>query len=235
MGRAKRFVKWVYQDSLNKHNWLMEDKTTGIALQLQTHLPWHKARIKFLEMLILYLIRTRTVAYSHNAVALNAAEVCSNLRRIQRFFSHYAIDFDIIARLLMAINPIKCPYQLSLDRTNWQFRGVNFNILCLTVVAKGISLPILWTMLDKRENSNQDERKVLINRYIKLFGLQTIACIIADREFISQEWIAYLSTHPIKFYVRIRENLTLHKGRELKAFWLFNNLSLQQIRYVLLP
>lgn len=209
----------------------MEDKTTGIALQLQKYLPWHKARIKFLAMLIHSLIRTRTVAYSHNAVVLNDAEVCSNLRRIQRFFSHYPINFDIIARLLMAINPIKGPYQLSLDRTNWQFAGVNFNILCLTVVADGLSLPILWTMLDKRGNSNQDERKALINRYIRLFGFQNIACIIADREFIGQEWVAYLSTHPIKFYIRIRENLTVfHRGRELKAFWLFNNLSLQQIR-----
>jgi len=74
----------------------MEDKNTAIDLQLQKHLPWHKARIKFLEMLILSIIRTRTVAYSHNAVVLNDAEVCSNLRRIQRFFSHYIIDFDIM-------------------------------------------------------------------------------------------------------------------------------------------
>ena len=78
----------------------------------------------------------------------------------------------------MAINPIKGPYQLSLDRTNWQFGGVNFNILCLTVIADGLSLPILWTMLDKRGNSNQDERKVLINRYIRLFGLQTLAALL---------------------------------------------------------
>lgn len=104
------------------------------------------------------------------------------------------------------------------------------------MIADGLSLPILWTMLDKRGNSNQDERKVLINRYIRLFGLQTVGCIIADREFIGQEWVAYLSTHPIKFYIRIRENLTvIHRGRALKAFWLFHNLSLQQIRHLEKP
>jgi hypothetical protein len=42
----------------------MEDKNTGIDLQLQTYLPWHKARIKFLELLIVSLIRTRSVVYS---------------------------------------------------------------------------------------------------------------------------------------------------------------------------
>ncbi len=210
---------------------LMEDKTTTIDLQLQKYLPWHKARIKFLDLFIISLIRNRTVSYSKNSVSLNDRVICSNLRRIQRFFSEFIIDFDVIARLLMAIIPIKGPFQLSLDRTNWQFAGVNFNILCLTIVADGVSLPILWTMLDKRGNSNQEERKLLIIRYIRLFGLDSIDCIIADREFIGQQWFEFLINNPIKFYVRIRENLTvLKKGQELKVFWLFNNLALNTTR-----
>lgn len=209
----------------------MEAKNTHIDLDLQSHLPWHKARIKFLELLIISLIRTRSVIYSHNAVSLNDRIICSNLRRIQRFFSDFIIDFDQIALLLMAINPVKGPYILSLDRTNWQFAGINYNILCLTVVADKVSLPLLWTMLDKRGNSNQDERKVLIMRYIRLFGLDSIECLIADREFIGQEWIEFLSTQPMKFYIRIRENLIVHqRGQKLKAFWLFNNLPLNQVR-----
>jgi hypothetical protein len=86
-------------------------------------------------------------------------------------------------------------------------------------------------MLDKRGNSNQDERKNLIIRYIRVFDLDSIECLIADREFIGQEWVSFLSDTPIKFYLRIRENLTVNqKGRDLKAFWLFNNLPLNQIR-----
>ena len=209
----------------------MEDKSTGIDLHLQAHLGWHKTRVKFLELLIVSLIRTRTVVFSINAVSLNDRLICSNLRRIQRFFSDFIIDFDVIAKILMAINPIKGPYKLSLDRTNWQFSGVNYNILCLTIVADGVSLPLLWTMLDKRGNSNQDERKALLVRYIGLFGLSSIECLIADREFIGQDWIDFLSTHSIKFYIRIRENLLINqKGRALKTFWLFNNLPLNQVR-----
>lgn len=233
MKRARRFVKWVYQDSPNKSYWLMEDKNTVIDLQLQTYLPWHKARIKFLELLIVSLIRTRSVVYSLNAVGLNDRVISSNLRRIQRFFSDFTIDFDLISNLLMAINPIKRPYKLNLDRTNWQFAGVNYNILCLTIVADKISLPILWTMLDKRGNSNQDERKELINRYIHLFGSESIDCIIADREFIGRDWIEFFSSHSIKFYIRIRENLILNqRGKALKALWLFNNLRLNQVRQI---
>jgi hypothetical protein len=209
----------------------MEDKNSTIDLKLQTYLPWHKARIKFLELFIISLIRTRRVAYSINAVSLNDRVTCSNLRRIQRFFSDFIIDFDVIAKILMALNPIKGPYKLSLDRTNWQFSGINYNILCLTIVADKVSIPILWTMLDKRGNSNQDERMVLIMRYIRLFGLSSIDCLIADREFIGHQWVNFLSNYPIKFYLRIRENLIVNqKGKELKAYWLFNNLPFNQVR-----
>lgn len=211
----------------------MEDKNTTIDLQLQNYLPWHKARLTFLNLFIVSLIRNRNVSYSKNAATLNNRETCTNLRRIQRFFTDFSIDFDVIARLLVAIIPIKGPYQLSLDRTNWQFGGVNFNILCLTIVADNVGLPILWTMLDKRGNSNQEERKMLIFRYIRLFGLDSIACIIADREFIGQDWFGFLIDNPIKFYLRIRENLTVsHKGRELRVSWLFNNLCLNTIRRI---
>lgn len=87
--------------------------------------------------------------------------------------------------------------------------------------------------LDKRGNSNQDERKALINRFIGLFGLSSIDCIIADREFIGQDWIAFLSTQSIKFYIRLRENLIVNqRGKSLKAYWLFNNLPLNQVRKI---
>lgn len=90
----------------------MEDKTTIIDLQLQKYLPWHRARIKFLNLLIISLIRNRTVSYSKNAVILNDRVICSNLRRIQRFFAEFTIDFDVIARLLMAIIPKKGRFSL---------------------------------------------------------------------------------------------------------------------------
>jgi Transposase DDE domain len=92
----------------------------------------------------------------------------------------------------------------------------------------------MW--LDKRGNSSQEERKLLILRYIHLFSLDSIDCIIADREFIGREWFGFLINNPIKFYLRIRENLFVsHKGRELKVLWLFNNLPLNTTRQIEKP
>lgn len=85
-------------------------------------------------------------------------------------------------------------------------------------------------MLAKRGNSNQKERIELINRYIKLFGVQSIENILADREFIGDDWIADLIALNVRFYFRIKENMLVnvpHSGIK-KVFWLFNFLPLHK-------
>jgi hypothetical protein len=103
----------------------MQVQYEELTSKLQIHLPWHKARIKFLSLLIFSLIRNRNVSYSVNASTLNNRQIATNLRRIQRFFGDFSIDFDVIAQFLELLIPIKAPYSLSLDRTNWKFAGVN--------------------------------------------------------------------------------------------------------------
>ena len=44
-----------------------------------------------------------------------------------RFMSSYMLDFDIIARLTMALLPHKGPYTLSMDRANWQSGTTDIN------------------------------------------------------------------------------------------------------------
>ncbi len=61
----------------------------------------------------------------------------------------------------------------------------------LCVVYHGVAFPLMFSMLPKRGNSNSKERIDLINRYIKLFGKDTIDCIVADREFIGKQWLAF--------------------------------------------
>ena len=83
-------------------------------------------------------------------------------------------------------------------------------------------------MLAKHGNSNQKERIELINRYLRLFGVQSIENILADREFIRDDWIADLIALNVRFYFRIKENMLVnvpHSGIK-KVFWLFNFLPL---------
>ena len=61
----------------------------------------------------------------------------SNLRRLQRFLAGYALNLDIIAKVIFALLPVKTGLVLSLDRTNWKFGEVNINILMLRVTHRG--------------------------------------------------------------------------------------------------
>lgn len=194
---------------------------------------WNLARIKFLVAIITALCKLQTINYLKLAQALSAnAKLESNLRRIQRFFADFIVDKNLIATMIFYMLPTKAPYRLSLDRTNWKFGTLNINILMLSVCYQGVGIPIMWSMLEKRGNSNTKERIELINRYIELFGTASIESISADREFIGDDWIADLIRQGINFFIRIKANLWIdvpHKGRR-KAFWLFNNLKLNETR-----
>jgi len=206
-----------------------ECKYNDLFVFLSNELSWHLARIKFFGLLICALCQTQTVNFQKLAVCLDStAKIASNMRRIQRFFADFKIDFNLISRLIFRLLPEQPPFKLSMDRTNWKFGVVHINILMLSVVYKGVAFPLMWALLPKAGNSDTQERIDLINRYILLFGKENIAHLLADREFVGTEWFAYLIREKIKYYIRIRENFDVHmpgKGR-VKAFWLFNSLPL---------
>jgi len=88
-------------------------------------------------------------------------------------------------------------------------------------------------MLDKRGNSNTNERIKMIDRYIRLFGCQTIDCLLADREFVGEDWVEYLNNNKIRYYIRIRENFYVDDPRTKKRFkasWMFNDLKCGECR-----
>ena len=192
---------------------------------------WNLARVKFLSAFICSLCKLQTVCYVKLAQDLSGnAKVESNLRRIQRFFAEFIVDSNLIAKLVFSMLPTEPPYRLSLDRTNWKFGSTNINILMISVCYDGVGIPLIWSMLDKRGNSNEKERKILIERYIVLFGTRSIESIGADREFIGDNWIGSLIDKGIRFFIRIKENMWVNvpgKGRK-KAFWLFNSLPLHK-------
>jgi hypothetical protein len=204
-------------------------KITDFAEHFNHILKWHKARAKFFIAFLSALIKLQTVCFTKLAQGFNEnALVESNLRRIQRFFAEFIVDSDIIAKLIFSILPSQPPYHLCLDRTNWKFGLIDINILMISVAYEGVAIPLIWKMLPKKGNSNSQERIELLDKYILLFGKESINDLLADREFIGDQWKHYLIRNQIKYYIRIRENMWVHiPGKELKkAFWLFNSLPL---------
>lgn len=194
---------------------------------------WHLSRQKFFVLFILALVKAKTVCFTQLAPYLSKVQISSNHRRIQRFFAHFDLDFKLIRLLILALLGPQASYRLSLDRTNWQFAGVDFNILLLSIITQqGLSVPLSWKMLPKAGNSNQQERIDLLQECLTLFKEHPIDYLVADREFIGKQWFAFLIEKQIPFFIRIRENQWVQQSGKgsVKAFWLFNNLALHTIR-----
>jgi Transposase DDE domain len=193
------------------------------------------ARIKFFGLFICALCKVQTVCFEKLATSFDAdVRVDSSLRRIQRFMSEYLLDTSLIARFVFGLLPHKPPYRLALDRTNWKFGTTNINVLVLAVVYQGVAFPVLFTMMPKFGNSSTSERIELLQRYIDLFGIDTIECLLADREFVGDHWIAYLNFNRIRYHIRIRENFWIvipRNGHRVKASWLFNHLKINQYEF----
>ena len=63
-------------------------------------------------------------------------------------------------------------------------------------------------------------------RILRLFGVDKIASLLADREFIGDAWLAWLQEKAIPFHIRIRSNIKIAntRGRMVKARELFRDL-----------
>ena len=214
-----------------KKNTKVEDKYSELTTLFKDKTGWNKARVRFFVLFICSMCKLQTVSFVKLSQGFEGkASQESNLRRIQLFFAGFIIDNHLIANIVFSLLPQKPPYKLSLDRTNWKFGKTDINILMLSICYKGVALPILWTLLPKRGNSNSDERKQLLNQYIELFGTASIDSFMADREFIGGNWFDELIRCQIPFYIRIRGNMKVRvpgKGVK-KAFWLFNQLKVNQ-------
>ncbi len=212
------------------------DKVNQIVPIMQAHLGpvMNLARIKLLAFVLHALCIVQTVSLHKIASAMpTGVERDSNLRRLQRFLAGYALSLDLIAIVIFALLPVKTGLVLSLDRTNWKFGDVNINILMLGVTYKGVAFPLLFTMLDKRGNSNWKERTRLIDRFIRLFGAECIDSLVADREFVGKQWVGYLNNRRIRYCLRIKQNFWLRNPKsseDVRAWHLFHGLRLGQER-----
>ena len=154
------------------------------------------------------------------------AKTESNYKRLQRFFSQFDLDYAVIARVIVGLMNIPQPWVLSLDRTEWSYGNTRVNIFMLGLVYQGIAYPLVWKMLEKKGNSNSDERMDLLDRFQEIFPEARIAYVCADREFVGKRWLTYLLIDPvIPFRLRIRESEKISDGRrKLRASVIFAHL-----------
>ena len=191
----------------------------------------HKSRINFIAEFIVSLIKVRTVNWVEIAQALSGQTLLSSkYRRIQRFFQKCTICKTLVAKIMASFFPPPSGgWVLSMDRTNWNFGIFKINILMLSITRDNLAIPLIWIMLPKKGNSNTAERIELIRIFLKIFGSSYIDSLLADREFVGDDWIKWLNDNHIKFTIRIKNNLHIFnkKGIRVKVRKLFYKNSKQ--------
>lgn len=206
----------------------MKKITSQLAQSVKNHLNWSKWRADCFSQLLIGLLTVCTVNLKVIALCFSGtANADSHYRRIQRFFSEFQIDFDLISRWLFQLffNSNKKIY-LIIDRTNWFWGKTKINVFMCSIAYEGIAIPILWTLLPKAGTSSAYEQISLVNRFIQLFGSHCIQGLLADREFANAKLFKYCTQQNIPFYIRIKNEAAVRIKRKkiVDAYTLFNTL-----------
>jgi predicted CDP-diglyceride synthetase/phosphatidate cytidylyltransferase len=120
----------------------------------------------------------------------STAKPDSRIKPFYRLIRFQEFDFTMIFFAIVAILCLPRPFTLTLDRSNWQYGKSSMNFLVLAAVYKGISVPLLWVNLGQAGNSSTDDRIKIMQRFLRFIDFSDVHCLLADREFIGEDWFA---------------------------------------------
>lgn len=152
----------------------------------------------------------------------------SKYRRLKRFLKDAPLDYAIFAKLMIAILKPGGKYILALDRTEWKYGKVWVNILTLSIVIGNTSIPIFWQTLNRKGNSRLAEKRAILDRYLKVFGVKNIEYFCADREFDGVEFVKYLKKKKVPFRLRLKVSMPItdKNGKPMKCEKLLRTLKI---------
>lgn len=181
--------------------------TESLQALLYTFFSWHPARIATFAQLIFAIIKAKTVTIKELALYIRSkGAIKAKIAKIERLLLKQAINFISIGKLIFKLLPLQEKYLIAIDRTNWQFGKKNLNFFVASIIHDNMSIPIVWQLLDKKGISSTLERKELIAQLLEIIAIEQIYVIVADREFIGEEWFKYLNNNEIPFAIRVKKN-----------------------------
>lgn len=182
------------------------DRLQQIETALKESIGKHFPNCQFLAAFLVALLAVCKVTLHQIGDALPGSQSAeSGRQRILYFLKHARLPDEAFAKAMAALIPFPKPWVLAIDRTDWKLGKTSINLMSLCVCYRGMGFSLLWMPLPKGP-SNQAQRIALMNRYLKLFGHESIAFLTADREFIGAEWLAWLHQEKISFRIRIRRD-----------------------------
>lgn len=175
---------------------------------------------KFANLLLvcLCILQSRSCNLSHcsdyvNVVREKPLSDRSGYNKLVKFFctgQSEAILKGIFRLIVMLLYVSEKEAILLIDRTNWELGKTEINLLVVGIVYKGILIPLVWTDLKKKGNSNTKERLDLIDKFLEWWGQSGLSIpnfhIVGDREFIGSKWLYGLEDRGLKYVMRLKVN-----------------------------
>lgn len=203
---------------------------------LRFQFSFDKRKLECLAQVIMGMISCRTVNLTQLADTLyGKAASLSKYRRLQRLFSQWTMVTDGLGAWLTSwFYDADESITLTMDRTNWQWGKAKINFLVVGVVYKRMAIPLMWTLLSKKGNSNCQERIAILKRVLKYIEKSRINNLLCDRGFVGKAWFKWLQQEDIPFKIRIKHNYVTETstGKETTIEALFYGLGLGQKRVI---
>ena len=187
-----------------------------ILLQsLILNFSWNKSRLECFSQIITSLIAYCSVFQKDMALGIKGkAKADSKVKRIYRLFKEQIFDYDQIAKYILGIFK-QDSYVIALDRTCWKFGKTDINILFLVIVVGKISVPLYWQVLTHGGACTGLMMQSILKKFINNFGIDKIKYLLADREFMSIEWLNYLTTNEINYAIPLRKDMRVRINNSL--------------------
>lgn len=141
-----------------------------------------------------------------NAIQGKANAPSSNYKRLIRLFDNYASTNLWIELLQFGFRllRLKTDY-LIIDGTKWKHGDKWRHYQVLSIVYRGVAIPIYWEDIGKNGLSNCTERKKLFGKALGYFNLEG-KTLLGDREYIGTNWFEYLGGKELDFTIRTKKN-----------------------------
>lgn len=197
--------------------------------------------LKFASLLLvctcILLARSSNLAKAadYAAKAGSEAKPSSNHARLLRFFATGIGDLlqrgVLRAVLRMALQSGKASC-LVMDRTDWKHGQGWRNLLVVGLSFEGYLVPLVWTDIGHRGNSNAPTRLALLEELVRWWPhgevpLKTFP-LVADREFGGEDWLVKLARLGFQFVMRLKSNRQMSVW--LNGQWRDKNFKLRTLQ-----
>ena len=137
------------------------------------------------------------------------------------FFCRVFDSGEKIAHVLFSLSPAKQTLLSVLIEQTGNLEKQTLTYLC-SAYATTAKPSLYCGKCLLKEGIPIEERIKLIKRFVELFGKECIEAVVAERQFIGNDWLSFLQAECIPFHIRIKDNMWFTKadGERMRMSWI---------------